>query len=239
MVYLPKYEVIVCKEHKTGVQNLDTHLRDHHKTPSKHRKNIIARFENLRVKRPGEITLPPLGCGPIVELGEPLFGFRCTEANCGFLTISITGLQIHRNTIHKLPWMKAERRLYYQEVRVQTFFRTGGQERYFIVEAEDAARQQTPQQRGGELDRLMAEWEEKRQAHELQAQVMEAEAAKTDRTGWFHRTGWLTHFAGRNLAHLASAARLPSREEKKLGVATWLVEKLVGKERVRVGHPPH
>ena len=32
---------------------------------------------------------------------------------------------------------------------------------------------------------------------------MDAEVAKTDKTGWFKQTGWLEHFADCNLIYLA------------------------------------
>jgi hypothetical protein len=56
--------------------------------------------------------------------------------------------------------------------------------------------------------------------------VME-EAAKTDKTGWFKRTGWLLFLKGRNLAHLGYTARLPDRSEVKLQLAAELMEKLI------------
>lgn len=56
---------------------------------------------------------------------------------------------------------------------------------------------------------------------------MDAEAAKTDRTGWFNRTGWLAHLAKRNRVHLAHAIRLPDRNETKLQQAAKVVELLV------------
>jgi hypothetical protein len=56
--------------------------------------------------------------------------------------------------------------------------------------------------------------------------VME-EAATTDKTGWFKRTGWLPFLKGRNLAYLGYTARLPDRSEVKLQLAAELMEKLI------------
>ena len=53
------------------------------------------------------------------------------------------------------------------------------------------------------------------------------EAAKTDKTGWFKRTGWLEHLRGRNLAHLGHQARLPNRSEMKLQLAAELTARLI------------
>lgn len=64
-------------------------------------------------------------------------------------------------------------------------------------------------------------------AHDNHAQVMDAQVAKTDRTGWFKWTGWLEHFADRNLIHLTHQTRLPDRSEAKLRRAAKLTELLV------------
>jgi hypothetical protein len=58
--------------------------------------------------------------------------------------------------------------------------------------------------------------------------VME-DAAKTDKTGWFKRSGWLEFFQDRNLVHLAYQARLPDRNEVKLQTAAQLTEHLIQK----------
>lgn len=57
-------------------------------------------------------------------------------------------------------------------------------------------------------------------------QVME-EAAKTNKTGWFKRTGWLPFLKGRNLAYLGYIAHLPDRSEAKLRTAADLTENLI------------
>jgi hypothetical protein len=59
------------------------------------------------------------------------------------------------------------------------------------------------------VNTLLAEWKTTQARHEEEMRVMAAEAAKTDKTGWFNRTGWLQYFKERNLAHLAHAIRLP------------------------------
>ncbi|KAL1640843.1 hypothetical protein SLS61_010226, partial [Didymella pomorum] len=59
-------------------------------------------------------------------------------------------------------------------------------------------------------------------------QVIE-DAAKTDKTGWFKRTGWLEFFKDRNLVHLAHQARLPDRNKVKLQAAAQLTEQLIEK----------
>ena len=53
------------------------------------------------------------------------------------------------------------------------------------------------------VSKQLAEWKLTEHAHKEQAQVIDAKVAKTDKTGWFKQTGWLEHFANRNLMHLA------------------------------------
>lgn len=77
------------------------------------------------------------------------------------------------------------------------------------------------------MQRLMEEWEGTQKGQEERAQVMDAEAAKTDRTGWFRQTGWPEHLATRNRRHLAHAIRLPNRDEPKLQQVAKVVEVLV------------
>jgi hypothetical protein len=120
--------------------------------------------------------------------------------------------------------------LYTTRIKVQTFFKSGGLQRYFIVDASQSnsttlsIRCQTAD---NTVKEQLAQWDATKQAHKEKAQIMDAEVAKTDKTGWFKRTGWLEHFANRNLMHLAHQTRLPDRDEVKLQRAAKLVELLV------------
>ena len=42
--FLEEYGVLVCKDHRTGVVNLDTHLLQHHHVPAATRRAIVERF---------------------------------------------------------------------------------------------------------------------------------------------------------------------------------------------------
>ena len=101
--------------------------------------------------------------------------------------------------------------------------------RYFLVDARDTNNNDPsiPREVVDVVKERLAEWQLTQHAHEERAQVMDAEAAKTDKTGWFKRTGWLEHFADRNLIHLAHQTRLPDRGEAKLQRAAKLTELLV------------
>jgi hypothetical protein len=100
--------------------------------------------------------------------------------------------------------------------------------RYFVVSTAEGA-SETPRATNVVVQQRLAEWQATQQVYEEEAKILDAEAAKTDRTGWFKRTGWLEHFAQRNLAHLAHQLRLPDRGETKLQRAAQLTELLVAR----------
>jgi hypothetical protein len=117
--------------------------------------------------------------------------------------------------------------LLYKAVKVQSFFGTRGLQKYFIVEvgvAEHGVDLDPNQVIKGQLNA----WHRVRNQLEEDIQVME-DVAKTDKTGWFKRTGWLEFLKGRNLAHLAHQARLPDCNEVKLQAAAQLTEQLIEK----------
>ena len=80
---------------------------------------------------------------------------------------------------------------------MQSFFRTGGLQKYFVVATDVAANRESAVVEEIVAEQL-AEYQSTQQQIEEELQVF-SEAAKTDKTGWFKRTGWLEHFAKRNL----------------------------------------
>jgi hypothetical protein len=115
-------------------------------------------------------------------------------------------------------------------VKVQTFFRVGGLQRYFVVRAADSSNAPSlPREVADVVKERLADWSLTKHRHEEKAQVIDAQVAKTDKTGWFKRTGWLEHFANRNLMHLAHQTRLPDHSEVKLQQAAKLTELLIEK----------
>ncbi|KAL5372453.1 hypothetical protein PMIN06_012138 [Paraphaeosphaeria minitans] len=114
---------------------------------------------------------------------------------------------------------------------MQCFFPASGQQRYFIVSEPHVGEGNiaAPRADNEEIDRILEEYAGTQKEREQQAQVMDAEVAKTDRTGWWKFTEWPEHFANRNCAHLAHAIRLPQRDEPKLKQAAHIVERLIEK----------
>lgn len=89
----------------------------------------------------------------------------------------------------------------YKTAKVQSFFRTGGLQKYFIVDLVDAGNAENNKVNNA-IEAQLAEYRLTQQGIEEELQTLKA-AAKVDKTGWFKRTGWLEFFKDRNLAHLA------------------------------------
>ena len=70
---------------------------------------------------------------------------------------------------------------------MQTFFNAGGLRRYFVVRVPDhgAGRSSVAEEERAEVDTLLGEWKSRRERHEAEMQVMDAEVAKTDKIGWY------------------------------------------------------
>jgi hypothetical protein len=229
--FLREYGVLVCKEHATGIQNVDVHLLRQHAVSSEERRAIREHVcQQWSIKLAKDVELPAPFRPPFQELGEPLDAFQCKyDGDCSFTfcTVNINALRIHIKQKHKQGW-KGRESMPYENVKVQTFFRTGGLQRYFTVNAADTNSEPSiPRKVEEVVRRRLAEWKATKQIHDKRAQIMDAEAAKTDKTGWFKRTGWLEHLANRNLVHLAHQVRLPDRDEVNLQVAAKRVEQLM------------
>ena len=186
LCFLEDFSVLVCKEHHTAVVNLDTHLLQHHNVPAATRKQIVEHFSSFATVSPAEIELPDEPAQPIDELREPLDGLQCKT--CSFITVNKDTMRMHCKKNHQQAWL-GEKSLLYKAVKVQSFFRSGGLQKYFIVDLVDA---QIVENAGVEniVSGLLAEYELIQQEVEEELQTLE-EAAKTDKTGWFKRTGWL------------------------------------------------
>ena len=110
-------------------------------------------------------------------------------------------------------------------MKVQSFFRTGGLQKYFIVNLVDAGNTENDGVENA-VQAQLAEYKLTQQEIEEELQTLEA-AAKIDKTGWFKRTGWLEFLKDRNLAHVAYQARAPDHNERRLKLAAQLTEGLV------------
>ena len=133
--FLEDFGVIVCKQHCTAVVSLDAHLRKHHAALAPLRQQIVKRFSQFKTIAPSAIELPDEPAQPIEELGDPLDGAQCET--CSWITINKDEMRKHCKKDHQKAWV-GEKSLLYKTVKVQSFFRTGGLQKYFIVKTAKA-----------------------------------------------------------------------------------------------------
>ncbi|KAL5396423.1 hypothetical protein PMIN03_012962 [Paraphaeosphaeria minitans] len=229
LCYLERFGVLICRKHATALQNIDVHLLKHHGIKGRDRRELVQYCSRYRLAAPSDILLPLPHEPPIKELGEPLDGIQCRwNCSCSYFTTSLVKLQMHCKKEHGRSWTGNTEALY-ERVKVQTFFRAGSLQRYFIVNATDRADGPAAASPTATsiISTRLAEWQLTKQLHEEEAQTMSRQVAKTDKTGWFKRTGWLEHLANRNLVHLAHQTRLPDRGDERLRRVAELVELLV------------
>jgi hypothetical protein len=224
LCFLANFGVLVCKQHCSGVVNLNKHLLEQHATPAKVRKEIIQHFAHCERIDPKDVKLPEQPAQLIQELGTPLDGLSCKT--CYFLTTDKSVLRKHLKKNHQQAW-KSDKSEFYESVKVQTFFRSGGLQKYFIVKPGGEDNSETLD-RDQVVERQLSTWLEARKQLEKDMDVI-GDAAKTDKTGWFKRVGWLEHLKDRNLAHLGYQVRLPDRNEVKLQRVAKLTEQLIEK----------
>ncbi|KNG47914.1 recq family helicase [Stemphylium lycopersici] len=108
--------------------------------------------------------------------------------------------------------------------KAQTFFRTGGFQRYFAVlpsaAAEPIVLRAPAAVHNAEVATILTEYEEAKAKREEELKTADGSVAKTDRTGWFNRNGWPEHLARRNLGHLSRASRMPDHADETVNVST-------------------
>jgi hypothetical protein len=102
--FLEEYGVLVCKQHRTAVINLDKHLSQHHSVPASARRQIVDCFSRLKQLDPAEIKLPEEPAQPIEELGRPLTGLQCRT--CRFITDSYAASD-HALVVLKGPCLRS------------------------------------------------------------------------------------------------------------------------------------
>jgi hypothetical protein len=232
LCYLPEYRVIICRVHG-AVRNWDTHLWQSHSIPKKIRDQIGEqhRFNQLPCYLPTEIPLPLPYQPPIALVGDPALGYACKNQGCSYISTSINTMKKHCNKKHNqvsTPSMPYN----WQAVQVQTFFKTGGFQRYFIVARAGTTASSKPESgyappTTSEATSIITEWTAAQQVRSQQLDIAEAAIAATDRTGWFNRNGWPEHLAGRNLARLSWASRMPDKNDALFQQAVKIVDRAI------------
>ena len=124
-------------KHATAIQNLRTHLRDHHAVPADERTVIMEKYSGCSIKKPGDVGLPPPMRRPFEALGNAQNAFQCVAGEeCGYITVNTDAFRKHCKKEHGIPWKEDTDRLF-ERVKVQTFFRTGEFRRYITVRVPD------------------------------------------------------------------------------------------------------
>lgn len=96
--YLPRYKVLLCLPHAMGVQNLDTHLCDHHGVPAQLRRAIVSKYRGYAIEKADQVALPaPMG-PPMAALGTPVNAFQCTDVDCDYVSTNQDVFRRHCKT---------------------------------------------------------------------------------------------------------------------------------------------
>ncbi|KAF4546948.1 Orsellinic acid-like protein [Elsinoe fawcettii] len=243
--YEPRFKVIICTTHKAAIRGLAKHLNRHHVASSAHKKYIVDKYSQYEVVDPRNVPLPePLGPA-FGSLGRPLQAYICEEEECEELSVSRDRISKHCRQNHAWRWSR-DAPEYWHTVWVQTFFKSGGFQKYFTVlfdgQGDDDQLGEDQVRGSGDEDSALVRqqvdliedmWREEVDKRKEALEVMEASAAKQDRTGWYHRTGWHDHLRNSNMRHLSRAGRLGDRTEEHLQRAARLVNDIV--ERAAIG----
>jgi hypothetical protein len=220
--FLDQFRILVCKEHRTAIINVDKHLLQHHALPAALRRPLVEHYSQYETVNPTAIELPEQPADPIDALGPPLEGLQCKA--CGYITTNSNKLRMHCKKEHKQAWT-GDKSILYDTLKVQSFFRTSGLQRYFRVNWDEVEDAETLDEER-KLEGRLAEFKLTQELVEKDLQVLE-DAAKTDRTGWYKRTGWMGFLKDRNLTLLAHQLRTPDPSEYKIKLAAELTERLI------------
>ncbi|KAK4947069.1 hypothetical protein LTR66_014220 [Elasticomyces elasticus] len=228
--YEPDYKVLICKDHGYALQNINRHLEKHHSIAAKERKAIVRKYAHYPLLEPSHVPLP-LPLGPRLEvLGEPVDAFLCEEEKCGFVSVNRFVIGQHCNKKHDRESTKEDRESW-SKVKVQAFFATGGLQRCFTVHVarDQAVDPLVSVEDDADVTDILDECRRAKEEHDREMEKADEMVARTDRTGWFNRTGWPEHLARRNLVHLSHASRMPDRGERLLHQAVKIVDLVIEK----------
>ena len=252
--YLEQYQILICDYHRShgALSDLSRHLHKEHNLSLSAHRDILDKHCQLSLRSPKTIQNPPSGGRPLVCLGSPDTGFQCAHKDCGVISTNSDRIRKHANQ-HGWRANKQEP-MYWQEVKVQTFFKRHDLVKYFIVQAEDEeevdneitnfeprpppSRQYSNEiisnsitlnhnltvEQQVEVNAVAQEWSNIQEQHEQKMQEVEAEQAAHDRTGWWSFTKWADHFRSCNMRYLFHASRVPDQDELLLREASRVVD---------------
>jgi hypothetical protein len=95
------------------------------------RRLIVKYYKQYETVNPKEIELPEQPAELIDTLRPPLEGLQCKT--CRHITTNSNKLRMHCKKKHEQSWT-GDKSLLYDTVKVQSFFRTSGLQKYFVVD---------------------------------------------------------------------------------------------------------
>ena len=252
--YFPQYCVTVCKECGSGVipAHWKTHLDNKHAyLTAKTRKNITQAASQIQglAEREEDVIYPDPTSDPVPHLPVWHNGFKCTAAKpdgspCRYIRRTLEDIQKHCRKEH--GWKNTRKRgrpskgrqpevikMWVEGVHCQQFFKTGGFQRLFEVEARKEIDVNEEEEEGLIKRQLAATFETV--TEELEKADKEANSAvqpddnRHVPNAWLNRTGWAKHFAGLDREWLLELNRRSKRREKALAKICWAVEMVIWK----------
>ena len=97
--FLNNFSVLVCKEHRTAIINVDKHLLQHHALPAAVRRPLVKHYSQYEIVDPKSVKLPEQPADPINALGPPLDGLQCKT--CSYITTNSDKIRIHCKKKHE------------------------------------------------------------------------------------------------------------------------------------------
>ena len=225
--YLTDYRLLVCKEHEYAVRNLKTHLRLQHTYSTTVKTAVIQHFQGHEIRNPEGVVVPPEMVASVAALGMPKCGYLCATAHCGFISVDRKNIATHCRKEH--DWKSTgDDRQHWVDIRVQTFCRTPGRQRYFQVRHTDDTTATTE-----ETGEVMEEYQRLQTKRKIEEEVLAGKMEPTDMTGWWKRSGYRDHFEKKNIQHLAWGMRMPGKDEPELmtigkQIREWMEEAVKG-----------
>ena len=128
--FLDYFRVLVCKEHRTAIINVDKHLLQYHALPAALRQPLVKHYSQYETVQPKAIKLPEQPANLINALRLLLEGLQCKA--CRYITTNSNKLCMHCKKEHKQAQTR-DKSLLYNTIKVQSFFCTSRLQKYFRV----------------------------------------------------------------------------------------------------------
>ncbi|CAD0085033.1 unnamed protein product, partial [Aureobasidium mustum] len=248
-VYLAEHEVLICKEHGYAVRGLDSHLRLVHtsytSTSKKARAALRQHHSGRNMPDPSTVRLPEPGQPAIEYLCKPIPGYYCihnqdntageqdvrgdastttdSPSHCGFTTSDRTNIGKHCRNAH--GWKSTdEDRQCWKDVYIQTFCKSSGKQKWFVVKTPD----QIDRERASQIqfDGIKDDFQKLKEQWQKEQEILADRVEKCENTGWWNKTRWREHLKNCNLTHLSYTSRLPEKDEEALLKVAAVIEKM-------------